>query len=198
MKARSKKIAAMCGIFLLLQGFPGAAEAGNFRIRLREHFEWLSVRYEPLRQTVNYFGLTNTANIWYEEPFQYAYGLAFGPVLGSAKAQGSSPPTVDSKIRLWNIGVEGKYFFFPKMNSFFGRLGVTGNVLDTRGSDGAIKGGGYYLGLGWESKIGRIGLAPEVAFRHVLLEKGSRVFAFTPSVGVHFYVLPSDKNSKIK
>ena len=48
------------------------------------------------------------------------------------------------------------------------------------------------LGIGWETRVKKIGIAPEIAFRHVLLERNSYVLAFTPSIGVHFYVLPDD------
>jgi len=166
---------------------PLGGESGRLRLRAREHFEWLSIRYDPLNQTQHYFGLTNTLNAWYEKPFHYSFGFSFGPMLGSAKDQGTAPQEVDSKIRLWNMGFEGKYFFFPQKNGFFGRAGLTGNILDTRGSLGTIPGAGYYLGLGWEFKLGKVGIAPEVAFRHVFLERRSRIFAFTPSLGIHFY-----------
>jgi hypothetical protein len=171
-----------------------SAFCGNFRIRLREHFEFLSIRYESLNDSENYFGLTNTANLWYEKPMHYGIGLAVGPVLGSASSVNDSAPMgTDTKIRLWNIGVETKYFFYPEKKPWFGRIGLTGNILDTRGSAGKLGGGGYYLGLGFETKIWKIGLAPEIAFRHVLLEQGSSIYAFTPSIGVHFYVLPKDE-----
>lgn len=179
--------------FVVSSGLSHASE-GRFRIRLREHFELLSVKYEPAKDTENYFGLTNTANLWYEKPFHYAYGIAFGPILGSAKSvNDGSPAGTDPKIRLWNIGFEGKRFLRPGKEGLFGRAGITGNILDTRGSMGKLGGGGYYLGIGWESKIWKVGLAPELAFRHVFLEGGSRALAFTPSIGVHFYVLPADR-----
>lgn len=181
-------------IFLLLfiPLFPTSAEAGKFRIRAREHFEWISIKYGPTNNTASYFGLSNTFNLWYEEPFRYAIGFAFGPVLGSAKSQGTTPAGTPSKIRLWNFGFEGKYFFWPEKLGLFGRAGLTANLLDTRGSLGNLWGGGYYLGLGWETKVWKLGIAPELAFRHVILEQNSRVLAFTPSIGVHFYVLPNN------
>ena len=179
-------------LVVLLPCLPEGAKAGNFRLRAREHFEWMSIRYGTASETESYFGLTNTLNAWYEEPFRYAVGLAFGPMLGSAKAHETAPAGTDSKIRLWNIGLEGKYFFFPERYGLFGRAGLTANLLDTRGSLGTLVGGGYYLGLGWEHRFWKIGVAPEVAFRHVLLEEDSRVFAFTPSLGLHFYVLSKD------
>jgi len=176
-------------VFVALYSLPSVAEAGNFRLRAREHFEWLSVKYGSVNDTEKYFGLTNTLNLWYEEPFRYAIGLAFGPVIGSARSQGTIPSGTNSRIRLWNIGVEGKYFFRPDQFGLFGRLGLTANILDTRGSLGNLLGGGYYLGLGWEFPVWKVGIAPEIAFRHVILEQSSRVFAFTPSIGIHFYQL---------
>ena len=181
-------------IFLLffIPLFPANLEAGQFRIRAREHFEWLSITYGPANDTESYFGLTNTFNLWYEEPFRYAIGFAFGPVLGSAKSQGTPITGTSSKIRLWNLGLEGKYFFWPERLGLFGRAGLTANLLDTRGSLGKLWGGGYYLGLGWEARVLKLGIAPELAFRHVILEQNSRVLAFTPSIGLHFYVLPNN------
>ena len=176
-------------VFVVLCFLPSVVEAGNFRLRAREHFEWLSVKYGSINDTEKYFGLTNTFNLWYEEPFHYAIGLAFGPLIGSARSQGTAPSGTNSKIRLSNFGVEGKYFFRPGQYGLFGRLGLTANILDTRGSLGNLLGGGYYLGLGWETRIWKIGVAPEIAFRHVILERSSRVFAFTPSIGLHFYQL---------
>lgn len=180
-------------ILALAYGYPPqAVEAGNFRLRAREHFELLSIRYGDLNEKENYFGLTNTLNAWYEKPFHYAIGLAFGPMLGSAKSMEVAPPGTDPKIRLWNFGLEGEYFIFPENYGLFGRVGLTGNLLDTRGSVGTISGGGYYLGLGWETQIWRIGVAPELAFRHLILEQHGRLFAFTSSIGFHFYVFPKD------
>ena len=46
--------------------FPTAAEAGNFRLRAREEFEHLSIRYGPLNTTQAYFGPVSTINAWYE------------------------------------------------------------------------------------------------------------------------------------
>lgn len=186
-----KRLMMLLGMLVFLS--PQDAFCGSFRIRLREHFELLSVRYESLNDSENYFGLTNTANLWYEKPMHFSIGLAMGPVLGSAKSVNDSAPMgTDPKIRLWNFGIEGKYFFRPEKSPWFGRIGVTGNLLDTRGSAGTLGGGGYYLGLGFEAKVWKLGIAPEIAFRHVFLEQGSRIYVFTPSIGVHFYVLPKD------
>ncbi|HEX9756262.1 MAG TPA: hypothetical protein VGB26_00510 [Nitrospiria bacterium] len=188
------KTSSLVILTFLIAYLPAVAEAGNVRLRAREHFEWLSIKYGAVNDTERYFGLTNTINLWYEEPFQYALGLAFGPVIGSAKSRDSAPTGTDSKVRLWNIGFEGKYFFFPDKHGLFGRIGLTANILDTRGSLGNLLGGGYYLGVGWEARIWKLGVAPELAFRHVILEQSSQLFAFTPSIGLHFYVLP--KNSQ--
>ena len=182
-------------IFLFLTIVPeNHSMEGKLRVRLREHFEWISVQYGQTGETAKYYGISNTLNAFYEKPFKYSYGLSFSPVLGSAQIQGGVPIQTNEKIKLWSMGVEGKYFFFPERYGFFGRLGITGNILDTRGALGTLAGAGYYGGLGWEFKIWKLGIAPEVAIRHVILEKNSRALAFTPSIGIHFYVL----NEKIK
>lgn len=172
---------------------PSTVEAGNFRIRAREDFERLTIRFGPLNRTQDYFGLTSTINAWYEEPFHYAFGLVFNSILfGDQDAIGTAPIGTPSEVRLLNIGLEAKYFFFPKKRGLFGRAGLTSSILDTRSSLGTLLGGGYYLGLGWEARVWRIGIAPEVAFRHVILEQDSQILAFTPTIGVHFYVFPRD------
>jgi hypothetical protein len=192
MNGRRSVFAALVFSLVLASGL----EAGHFRVRLREHFDFSSVRYGPQNDEAHYFGATNTVNLWYEEPFRWAFGLALNPVLGSWKTDQTAPSGTDPKVRLWNAGVEGKYFFFPgrsNLSGFFGRLGLTANWLDTRGSEGTLAGGGYYVGAGWEFKVWKLGLAPEAAFRHVFLERSGSIASFTPSIGVHFYVLPDDE-----
>ncbi len=176
--------------FLLLMA-AGELMAGSIRLRAREHFEISTVRYGGLNDSENYSGTTNTLNVWYEEPFRYAFGFAGGPMLGSARTDHPAPLGTDAQIRLWHFGVEGKYFVFPAKNGFFGRAGLSGLALDTRGSEGTLWGAGVYAGLGWEFKIGKVGIAPELAVRQGWLERSSQIFSFTPSIGLHFYGLPA-------
>jgi len=165
---------------------------GNLRIRLREHYEIIFVRYGTTGEDASYAGLSNTANVWFEKADEYAIGFSLSPILGSATTLGNVPSQTNRKIRLWSIGAEAKLYFYPRKRGAFGRLGLTGNILDTRGPAGAIGGAGYYLGLGWEYMIGKMGLNPELAFRHVIFGDGGRALSFTVSIGVHFYTLSED------
>lgn len=183
----------LVGWIIALTSLPSAAEAGNSRIRAREEFDRLTIRYGSLNRTQDYFGLTSTINFWYEEPFHYAFGLVFNNILfGKQDAIATASAGTPSEVELLNIGLEGKYFFQPGKYGLFGRAGLTTSILDTRGSMGTLLGGGYYLGLGWETRVWKIGIAPEVGFRHLILEQSSQILALTPSIGIHFYVFPSD------
>ncbi len=162
--------------------------SGGLRVRIREHFDWYRVKYPSQTSRVSYFGMSNTLNVWYEEPFDYAFGLALMPILGSAKATNGVVSGTNEKIRLWNLGVELKYFLQPEVLKIFVRAGLGVNFLDTRAELGTFVGASYYLGLGYEFQIWKLGISPEVALRHVLLEQGANVLLFTPSLGIHFYI----------
>lgn len=190
--ARARRIAAAA---LVLAGLVTPARAGSWRARAREHFDRLDLRYGSPGGREHYSGLTNTMNVWYEEPFRYALGFSISPIagLGQATTRGSPPAGTNAKIRLWNLGFEGKLFPW-RDRGLFARAGLTGNILETRGSRGALGGAGALAGLGWEFKVRRLGIAPEAALRYVLLEGGGRIIAFTPSIGFHFYAFPGMKS----
>ncbi len=163
----------------------------HLRLRAREHFEFNSIHYGSAKPDQNYFGLADTVNLWYEKPFEWAFGLGAGILPGSPLNRQPAPPGVGGKPDVWHAGFEFKYFLGQllgvRMPGLFGRLGATANILDTNGPRGTILGGGYYVGAGYEFLIWKIGLAPEVAFRHVIYQEHVREYSFTPSFGVHFY-----------
>lgn len=159
--------------------------ADGWAIRAREHFE--THRYKLNSGEYELNGLTNTLNIWRERPFRYSLGFALSPVIGGARSKGVVSTEMGSEIKLWVLGVEGKYFpYGPDMKGFT-RLGVSWHTLNTKGTFGDLQGWGYYVGLGWEIPVGIVSLAPEIAMRNIYLNNDVTGTLFTPSIGVHFY-----------
>jgi hypothetical protein len=158
----------------------------DIRVRAREHFEAHRYKADGLGGDFEFRGLTNTINLWYEKPFHYSVGLAFGPVIGSAKAKDASTEFGET-VKLWVAGVEAKYFPYSAEHLWFIRLGLSWHRLETDGRFNSVDGWGSYLGLGREFPIGMVSIAPEVAFRKVFLERGVEGDVVTPSIGFHFY-----------
>ena len=164
-------------IFLL----PITSEAG-IKMRAREHFDIHNIDRDGVKET--YTGLSNTINVWYEKPFDIAYGFSFNPLIGSARKDQSMLPELGGRVRFINIGAELKYFL---VKGLFTRFGAGWSQLR---SDGVLEiSNGYngYGGLGYEFLINDIGLALEAAYRHSTLQNDIVVGTFTPSLGVHFY-----------
>ncbi|OQW49196.1 MAG: hypothetical protein A4S09_03775 [Proteobacteria bacterium SG_bin7] len=159
--------------------------ADGWAIRAREHFE--THKYKLNSGDYELGGLTNTLNIWHERPFRYSLGLAFSPIIGAARSKGAVSTEIGSEIKLWVLGVEGKYFPYGPDKRGFTRLGLSWHALDTKGTYGVLWGWGYYLGLGWEFPVGIVSLAPEIAIRNIYLNNDVSGTIFTPSIGVHFY-----------
>ena len=184
-----RKIQAI--LLLCLALAPSFVEAGSIRIRAREHFDFYHVRYSSVLGSADYNGMSNTINVWWEDPKKFSFGLAFNPVLGSADISGIAPLGTGDKVTLWSVGLEAKYFVWQDANSLlqnvFTRGGLFFHVFDTDGPLGNLLGTGLYAGTGIEVPVWIIGLSLELAFRGVLLEKSTQLFAATPSIGVHFY-----------
>ena len=177
-------------LFLFLTGSIGQlieAYEGRFSIRAREHFEWYDI--ETPAGSAEYQGLTNTINLWWERPFYYSLGLAVGPVIGGANASNSSTKDIlASDIKLWTVGLEGKYFPFHKDQiKGFVRLGLSWHHLTTSKPERDFFGWGQYVGAGWEIPFGRVSVAPEVALRFFELSQNIKGQVVTPSIGFHFY-----------
>jgi hypothetical protein len=158
---------------------------GGFRARARQHFEWMTIDYGDA--DASYLGLSNTINVWWEKPFDWSFGLAFGPILGSADRRSSTTPGLPETLTLWHLGFEGKYFPLKKLG-LFGRAGLFLSVLDPSVGSDVYAGAAYYAGFGWEFQVWKIGIAPELAIRHAWLEGGRSAFVVTPSIGLHFYL----------
>lgn len=157
--------------------------AENWKFRAREHFEIHSLKVND--QNFSFQGTHNTFNFWYEKPFNYSIGFAFGPLLGAATNQEDAASSFfGEKIHLLHLGIEGKYFPW-KTEKLFGRLGFYGTELDKAGTD--LRGVSFYGGFGWEFLYKNVGIALELGYRHSELAEGVRVGSLTPSIGIHFY-----------
>lgn len=172
-------------LFLFISLITFNALAYNLKMRAREHFE---VHELHTAQSMDiYSGLTNTINIWFEEPYDTYFGLSFSPVIAGIKAKNDDP--YGEKITQQNIGFEYKKFpqsLFTK--DFYYRLGIGYSKLET--TSGGVKNyfGSYsYIGLGREIPFNNFGLALEMAYRYNDYNRGLYVKTITPSVGFHFY-----------
>lgn len=173
-------------LFVLLCLFTSqACLAANFKFRAREHYEWHKIKSEGA--TENYQGFSNTLNLWHEEPYKISYGLAMGPIIGSAKTQEEDSVNFGDQIRLFSVGAELKYYPLEFLTGFYTRVGAGWSHLRSRGELNKLDGHHGYLGLGWEFAIGKAGLAFEVAQRMTVLDSNVTINTITPSVGLHFY-----------
>jgi len=172
--------------FLFVLSLIGQAMAGDFKFRAREHLDSHKIVFND-GSDVTYQGLSNTLNLWWEEPRFYSIGLAFNPLLGSAKVTSGQNVELGNEIKLITLGLEGKYYHRNISANLFSRLGVGYARLDGSGSGGDLEGYHAYLGAGWEFDVKGVGIALELAFRHSRLEQDVVVNSLTPSFGVHFY-----------
>lgn len=162
-----------------------SAETG-IKIRAREHFDTVWVNHKNLNSTYSYKGIGPNINIWLENPYEFSIGFSYS-VLFINNGKESEIPYIGSDMDLTKYGVESKIYFDPGKGGAFTRIGISHNVLNTKGTAGNISGSGGYLGLGWEIKFSKIGLALELAGRRIEFEKNIQVDTFSPSIGVHFY-----------
>lgn len=169
-------------ILVLIYPFCIFAQSGKFKFRAREHYEIHSISYGNEEET--YRGLTNTINAWHEVPFKYSFGLALGPILGSASKEDTKLEMFGEKIKLIHIGLEYKYFF---LGQTFTRVGAGWTQLRSTGEIDYINGHHTYLGLGYEFKVNKFGIAVEAAYRWSELSDDVSIESITPSIGFHFY-----------
>lgn len=158
----------------------------SFRIRAREHFDSVWITYKDADVTQFYRGIGPNLNFWMEKPYHYSFGLSYS-VLFINNEEELQVPEIGQDMELTKIGLEAKYYWSPGNGGLFGRVGASSNRLNTKGDFGTLSGTGGYLGLGWEVKFSRIGLAFEAAGRRIDLAKGIRIDTYSPSLGVHFY-----------
>jgi len=160
--------------------------AGEIKARAREHVDFHNVAFNDGSDTA-YRGLSNTINVWWEKPRIYSIGLAFNPIIGSAKTDDKPDVRLSRRIKLITLGLEGKYYHRYMSSHLFTRLGLGATRLDNNGPAGEADGFHAYLGAGWEFDIKGVGLALEMAYRQSRLAQGIIVNSITPSIGVHFY-----------
>ena len=177
-------IFTFCSIVLFL--LPSTLLAAELKVRAREHFDTVQLEFGEESIEVETSGIGPTINIWWEEPYRYAFGFAVGMMFIHNDAI-PEVAAVDEKMELWKTGIEWKYWFSQDQGGLFSRLGVSENRLKTKGDYGELKSTGTYWGLGWEFKFSKIGLAIEAAQRQIKFDHEISVTTFSPSIGVHFY-----------
>jgi len=153
-------------------------------MRAREHYEILKIKTNTSED--EYKGFNNTINVWWEEPYHYSFGLSFSPVISTLKEKDPNS-TFGRKIQTINAGLELKYFPKILLRNLYLRPGLTYTILRPDNAISNRNGYSAYLGLGYEFKFNRFGLAIEAAYRHSELDTDTQIQTITPSVGFHFY-----------
>jgi hypothetical protein len=153
------------------------------KFRAREHFEVHKFKGNHLDQTFK--GLSNTINIWWEDPYKFSIGLAFSPIISSLTNSSDTP--LGKKIKLFSLGIEAKYFFSDLINSLYIRPGLFHTTLNPSSNLKNQKGYSVYLGIGYEVPLQYFSLAFELANKRSFLENSIQINSFTPSIGLHFY-----------
>jgi hypothetical protein len=172
----------ICLVFLSYSAFSMSA-----RPRLREHFDDHKIKSGD--QEYTYKGFSNTFNLWYEKPFDFALGLALTPILGNIKHKEGIQTTYGEKIKLFGIGVEFKHFPLKLLPQAFYRAGAYYTELQTDALIGDQTGLSVLGGIGYEFKVWKMGIAPEFAIRRSFLQNSTSVLTMGPAIGFHFYVM---------
>ena len=160
-----------------------AIDSSDFKFRAREHYEWHKIQYGS--QTLDYQGLSNTINYWYEVPYEYSIGLALSPLISRIQTDEKSSP-YGEEITLYNLGIEAKYFPKYLFDQLYTRGGI-GYSLFNPDIKATLTGINFYMGLGYEIPFERFGLALEIAYRKTFLNRNIEVNTITPSIGFHLY-----------
>lgn len=158
---------------------------GDYKFRARESYEWL--QFKTGSQTQQYQGLTNTINFFYEKPFDYSYGLAFGSLFSGLNSP-QALPGLSENLEIYFIGLEGKLFFLgSQRQGFFTRPGLFFHQVQNEGPRGDLNGLSLLTSIGYEFLIYQdVALAPELAFKSG--ESGPYTWqGLTLSLGLHFY-----------
>jgi len=159
--------------------------SASLKMRAREHFEFHEI-YSSTDMEM-YRGLTNTINLWWEDPYNYSFGLAFTPVIASI-SEVEKDSAFGEKITQQNIGLEYKFFLSFIDTSLFSRLGIGYSKLEVDdGPKDEYYGQFSYIGLGYEIPMNNFGLALELAYRYANYNDNVYIKTITPSIGFHFY-----------
>ncbi|MBT4088538.1 MAG: hypothetical protein HN580_03830 [Deltaproteobacteria bacterium] len=181
-----KLIRTLLCLFALILSLNSTLYAQSFRIRAREHFDTVWINYKQLDMKTSHPGIGPNINMWMEDPYNYSIGLSYSHLFIN---NDTDPQIVGigSDMELIKWGIEYKNYFFKGNGGLFSRLGLSTNTLKTKGLFSDLGGFGGYLGIGWEIKFQRIGLAFEAAGRKINFESDIEVTTYSPSIGVHFY-----------
>lgn len=172
---------------ILLLALLSSQAYSSIKVRAREHYELHSIQEGG--ETSVYRGFSNTMNIWYEKPYDYSFGLAISPILGSSKAAGTDDEPYGSRLTLVNIGLEYKVFPHKLLAQTYTRFGAGySQMLTEQGPDNST-GFNLYSALGYELPLKDFGLALELGYRYTKLSNDISINSFLPSIGLHFYKL---------
>ncbi len=172
--------------FALILGLNSCVFAQSFKIRAREHFDTVWINYKQLDLKTSHPGIGPNINMWMEDPYNYSIGLSYSHMFINNSAD-PQIPGIGTDMELIKWGIEYKNYFFKGEGGLFSRLGLSKNTLKTKGSLSELEGFGGYLGLGWEIKFEKFGLAFEAAGRRINFESDIEVTTYSPSIGLHFY-----------
>lgn len=172
-------------IFILLfLYFPLQLQA-ELKLRAREHFDTVTIKYKELDIQKSHSGIGPAITLGIEDPYNYFIGFTYDHTfINNSKT--SDIPKIGNNMELVSWAFEGKHFLTDEGGAFF-RWGFSNNVLRTKGEYGNLKGHGNYLGLGWEFQLSEVGLAFEAAQKRIKLSNNIDLDIYSPSIGVHFY-----------
>lgn len=173
--------------FAILLLTPDMALAkGQFKARARENYEQIKINIGQASHQFESF--SHTINLWYEDPFNFAVGLATGPygmAYRESPGQEQRPPELGQSIKLINQGLELKYWYLA---GAFVRTGAYYQQFNSQGSAGRDEGTAWLIGAGYEWDLSGIGLALEADYRASRLNRLQwDVNASMVAIGVHFY-----------
>lgn len=176
----------LSGLVLSLLLLGAAADAAEWRLRAREHFETGQADLADGRGELSYRGILSAVDLFYEEPFHYMAGLT---VHRGRYAQPHGP----GRVAATSLGLEGKLFPAETVRWWFLRTGLLATALDPAGPGKDMWVYGGSLGTGAEFPVWKLGLAPEVGGRWAWGSRGRTLRTFYAALGVHFYVFPGDR-----
>lgn len=176
---------ALLPLFSLLIPACAAAGEGRWRFRAREHFEASSIRLAAGAPSESHFTPFSAVSFVREVEHASQWGVRLG--FGSPKAKRAALPGASDRPGLLDFGFEAKRYF-KALPAAFWRLSVLAARVDPRATAGKRFGAGAQAELGWEFPIKKVGLAFSAGYKHLFLESGGRYSAFTPAVGLHFYL----------
>ncbi len=186
-RAARARAGALLRASLLLLLWVSAAEAGEWRLRAREHLE--TGKADLGGGARAYRGFLSAFDLFYEKPFETLVGLTVHRG-GLGRVGGGDSLTMTA------VGLEVKRFPTRRARPWFVRGGLLAEALDPSGPGKERWVYGAAGGTGLEFPVWKLGLAPEVGFKTLRGGGGSRWDAFYAAIGVHFYVFPGDLSSR--